>query len=111
MEPLRSSDVDRQVIIDPAEKHELPLTGRNVNKCCGLASICCGLYLLKKLDIPTATPEASPMDVDDGAGVLPKGEAAGQQPKTKNKRGKSGGKRAERRKRQKANKQKSAAPA
>eukprot|EP01049_Picozoa_sp_SAG25_P005990 SAG25_NODE_430_length_8134_cov_59.362290_11_plen_168_part_00 len=76
-------DVNRKVIVDPAEKHELPLTGRNVNKCCGLASICCGLYLLKKLDMPAATTEASAMDVeseDDGAGVFPKGEAAGQQP-------------------------------
>jgi hypothetical protein len=77
-----------------------------VNKCCGLASICCGLYLLKKLDIPTATPEASPMDVDDGAGVLPKGEAAGQQPAKR-----SRGKRGSAPKRKKAKKAKKAAAA
>eukprot|EP01047_Picozoa_sp_COSAG01_P049619 COSAG01_NODE_4935_length_4610_cov_45.500111_7_plen_252_part_00 len=107
-------DVDRKVIIDPAEKYELPLSMLNLDECCGLASICCGLYLLKKLAMPATATEASAMDVeseDDGAGVFPKGTAVGQQPKTKNKRGKSGGNRAERRKRQKANKQKSAAPA
>jgi hypothetical protein len=74
-------DVDRKVIIDPVEKYELPLSLRNLDKCCGLASMCCGLYLLQKLDMPAAATEASSMDVeaeDDGAGVFPKGTAAEQ---------------------------------
>eukprot|EP01047_Picozoa_sp_COSAG01_P012290 COSAG01_NODE_550_length_15593_cov_12.422422_12_plen_461_part_00 len=79
-------DAGRKVIIDPAEKHELLLSLRNLNKCCGLASICCGLYLLQKLDIP----KASDMDLvseDDGAGVFPKGNA-GQPSKARGQRGK-----------------------
>jgi hypothetical protein len=70
-------DANRGVIIDPAEQFELPLSLLNLDKCCGLASLCSGLFLLRKLDIPTprksqscVTPPPQPKPADPVVGAV-----------------------------------------
>lgn len=45
-------DTDRQVIIDPAEDKEMRLNKCNLNRSCGVASMCIGVTNVRKLKIP-----------------------------------------------------------
>jgi hypothetical protein len=47
-----SIDTDRQVIIDPAEDQEMRLTKYNLNRSCGVASICIGVTNVRQLNLP-----------------------------------------------------------
>jgi GNAT superfamily N-acetyltransferase len=49
-------DTDRGVIIDPAEKNEMQLTKFNLNRSCGVASMCIGVTNVHKLIMPTERP-------------------------------------------------------
>jgi GNAT superfamily N-acetyltransferase len=47
-----SIDTDRQVIIDPAEDKEMRLNKYNLNRSCGVASICIGVTNVRQLNLP-----------------------------------------------------------
>eukprot|EP01047_Picozoa_sp_COSAG01_P045683 COSAG01_NODE_4229_length_5223_cov_118.477752_3_plen_440_part_00 len=49
-------DTDRGVIIDPAEENEMQLTKFNLNRSCGVASVCIGVTNVRKLNMPTDRP-------------------------------------------------------
>jgi GNAT superfamily N-acetyltransferase len=49
-------DTYRSVIIDPAEEHEMQMTKFNLNRSCGVASMCIGVTNVRKLIMPTERP-------------------------------------------------------
>ena len=49
-------DTDRGIIIDPAEEYEMQLTKGNLNRSCGVASMCIGVTNVRKLIMPSERP-------------------------------------------------------